>query len=154
MANTDLLKKSPLFTQFTDPELKALSEIARPRTVIAGDTVFDEGSASTSLFLIKSGSLEIRKKTSGDEQTVALLAAGSNFGEMALLDHSARAATVVAKENTELLEIEFAPLEKLIQSNKDIGVKFYRNLASVLSTRIKRTTSDIANLKDLKLRHV
>jgi CRP-like cAMP-binding protein len=73
---------------------------------------------------------------------------------MALLDHSARAATVVAKENTELLEIEFAPLDKLIQSNKDIGVKFYRNLASVLSTRIKRTTSDIANLKDLKLRHV
>src|SRR5262245_8534904 len=106
--NTQLLKKGSLFQELAADELEAIAEIVKEKDVIAGDYVFDEGAAATSLYVIKHGTVEILKKGSGgDEQTVTQLTGGSHFGEMAFIDREPRAAAAMAKENVGLLEINY-----------------------------------------------
>jgi CRP-like cAMP-binding protein len=153
--NTQLLKKGFLFESLTADELEAISEIVTEKDVIAGDYVFDEGASATSLFVIKSGTIEILKKGSGgDEQTVAHLSPGSHFGEMAFIDKEPRAAAAMAKENVKLLEIKYADLDHLINAKPPIGHNIYKALATTLCRRIRQTTNNLSSLKELKLKHL
>lgn len=154
MVNTDILKKIYLFEGFSDADLKQVADIVREKDVIAGDAIFDEGGEATSLFILKSGTVEILKKGNEDEQRVAAFSGGSHFGEMAFLDKSRRTASAIAKENCRLLEIGYAELEQLTQRQERIGFRLYKNLAQALSRRIRQTTVDLSTLRDLKLRHL
>lgn len=154
MVNTDLLKKVYLFEGFSESELQAIAGQIREKEMIAGDYVFDEGSTATAMYIVKQGTVEILKKGTDDEQKVAAFSGGSHFGEMAFLDRSPRAASAMAKENLKLLELPYAGLEQLIQGNKELGLKFYRNAAQSLSRRVRQTTTDLSTLKELKLRHL
>jgi CRP-like cAMP-binding protein len=62
------------------------------RTYKAGDVIFKEGDPADELFVVKSGSVEIRL---GD-RLLHTLPERSIFGEMALIDHGPRSATAVA----------------------------------------------------------
>ncbi len=153
MASIDLLKKVALFEGFTEQELTLLGQAAREKEVAQGESVFDEGAPAQSLFIIKEGTVEIVKHGESDQQ-IAAMGRGSHFGEMAFLDHSTRAAAAVAREPARVLELQYADLERIIGNNKDMGFKFYRTLAMSLAKRIRKTTVDLSQLKDLKLRHV
>lgn len=153
--NIEFLKKGYLFENLFPEELEAVAQIAKEKDIIAGDYVFDEGAEATALYIIKAGSVEILKKGSGgDEQTVTQLSAGSFFGEMAFIDRAPRAAAVMSREITKLIEIGYNDLETLIKSQPAIGNKMFRSMAAVLCRRIRQTTSDLSSLKELKLRHV
>lgn len=152
---TDFLKKTYLFENLKAEELESLSEIAKTKDVIAGDYVFDEGTQATSLYILKSGAVEILKKASGgDEQTIAQISTGSPLGEMAFVDRMPRAAAAMVRENTKLIDIPYDALDKLIQSQPAIGHKIYKSIAVVLCRRIRQTSGDLSSLKELKLRHI
>ena len=152
MVNHDILKKVPLFEGFTDADLKAVAAQATEKDLIAGESVFDEGSPALALYIVRSGTIEIKKRGSDDEQKIATFASGSIFGEMAMLDRAKRAAGAVAKENSKIVEISYENLEQVLQSNKEAGYKFYRTVALTLCKRIRLTNVDLAQLKDLKLK--
>jgi CRP-like cAMP-binding protein len=155
MADLQILKKGYLFESLDSDELAIIAELVTERDIIAGDNVFDEGDDASSLYMIRQGTIEIRKMgPGGTEHPVAQLVAGSHFGEMAFVDHAKRAAAAYAPENTKVLEIKYADLEQLIGSNPKIGLKIYRSLAAILCRRIRTTTGDLSSLKELKLRHI
>lgn len=153
MAN-QFLTKCYLFEKLSPEELDAVQEIAKERDVIAGDCVFDEGAAATALYIIRHGSVEILKKSGDEDIRVAELSSGSHFGEMSFLDRAPRGASVVARENLKLVEIEFEALEKLLTAKQTMGFKVFRSMAAVLSKRIRTTTNDLSSLKQLKLKHI
>lgn len=148
----DTLKKVSLFEGFTDAELKTVLAKASEKDLIAGESVFDEGSPALSLYVVLDGTIEIKKRGAEDEQKIAAFAKGSVIGEMAMLDRAKRAAGAVARENSKLLELSFENLEQALSANKDAGLKFYRALALTLCKRIRLTTVDLAQLKDMKLK--
>ena len=65
---------------------------APTRTYKAGDIIFRQGDPAEELFIVKSGKVEIRL----GNRLLDTLPELSIFGEMALIDHSPRSATVVA----------------------------------------------------------
>lgn len=156
MAEIELLKKGYLFESLTDDELVRVAGIARERALVTGDYVFEEGGMATSLFLVKQGTIEVLKKGSptADVQSIASLSAGAYFGEMAFVDKAKRAASAVARENSQLLEVPYEPLEKLLVEQTGIGLKVYRSLSETLCRRIRQTTTNLSSLKELTLRHI
>ncbi len=128
----DLLRGVPLFKDGSDAFLKRLSTEFFERTYRAGDAIAEEGESGKTFVVIESG--EVAVSVHGRE--VGQLGPGQGFGEMALIDKSARSATVraVTDAHCYLLpvwsfrpiveghpEMAWALLEALAQRIRDVG---------------------------------
>jgi CRP/FNR family transcriptional regulator, cyclic AMP receptor protein len=72
-----------------------------PREYKAGDVIFREGDPAQELFVVKSGTVEIRL----GNRVLDTLSERSIFGEMALIDASARSASAVAATDAAVVPI-------------------------------------------------
>ena len=105
----DLLKRVPLFSDLDRKELERIAASMKERTFSAGDTVTAEGSSGVGFFVIESGNAKVT--VGGDERRT--LGPGDYFGEVALLNESARTATITADSDLKcygLTSWEFRPL--------------------------------------------
>ena len=102
-----------------------------PKTTLfpVGATIFQEGDRGDSMFAIKRGKVAIM--VGGN--IVDVLREEELFGEMALLEHTTRAATVVALEETELVEVDEAEFYTLVGQNPPFALQ----LMQLLSERLR-----------------
>jgi CRP/FNR family cyclic AMP-dependent transcriptional regulator len=61
-----------------------------------GDIIFEEGSTGRELFVVLDGRIDIVKLDGATKTTIVTLGKGEFFGEMAVIDGSARSATAIA----------------------------------------------------------
>ena len=81
-----------------------------------GENIIKEGEHDTSLYLLIRGSATVTKKGYGS--SVALLTAGSVFGEISFLARKPRQSNVIANENILVIKMDdayFAKLDSTIQ---------------------------------------
>ena len=105
----DLLQRVPLFSDLDRKELERIATSMKQRTFDAGETVTAEGSSGVGFFVIESGNAKV---TIGGEDR-RRLGPGDYFGEVALLNESARTATITAESDLKcygLTSWEFRPL--------------------------------------------
>jgi CRP/FNR family cyclic AMP-dependent transcriptional regulator len=105
----ELLKRVPIFSDLDKKELDRIATSMKPRTFSAGETVTAEGQTGVGFFVIESG--EATVTVHGDERRK--LGPGDYFGEVALLNESARTATITADTDLRcygLTSWEFRPL--------------------------------------------
>lgn len=93
-----------------------------------GKTVFAEGDAGHTMYIIESGCIELRDEARGNEP-IASYGPGEFFGELSLLDDQPRFATAVAAKPTRLLKIEREGFTGLLHENVEIAVRLLRTLA-------------------------
>jgi CRP-like cAMP-binding protein len=89
----DLLKRVPIFSDLDGKELERIATSMKQRTFGAGDTVTSEGQTGVGFFVIEEGQAVV---TVGGEER-RKLGPGDYFGEVALLNESARTATITAE---------------------------------------------------------
>jgi CRP/FNR family transcriptional regulator, cyclic AMP receptor protein len=105
----DLLQRVPLFSDLDRKELERIAASMKERTFSAGETVTTEGTSGVGFFLIESGNAKVTVGGADRRQ----LGPGDYFGEVALLNESARTATIVAESDLKcygLTSWEFRPL--------------------------------------------
>ncbi len=105
----NLLKRVPIFSDLDGKELERIASSMKQRTFNAGDTVTAEGKTGVGFFVIEEG--EATVTVGGDERR--RLGPGDYFGEVALLNESARTATITADTELRcygLTSWEFRPL--------------------------------------------
>ncbi len=159
MSVIEQLKKSSLFAECPEAALKKLEKATRALDLTPGQSLFYEGDPATSFFIVKSGTLVVKKSSKSGDEDLARIGTGSHIGEMTLLHSNAgvydrRTASAEAAEATALIEIPFKVLEEVIASDAQFGLCFYRAIARNLSARIQKTAEDLTSLKSLHLKHV
>jgi CRP/FNR family transcriptional regulator, cyclic AMP receptor protein len=105
----DLLERVPIFSDLDRKELGRIAASMKERTFRAGDTVTSEGQSGVGFFVIADG--EAKVTVGGQERR--RLGVGDYFGEVALLNESARTATITAESDLHcygLTSWEFRPL--------------------------------------------
>jgi CRP/FNR family transcriptional regulator, cyclic AMP receptor protein len=105
----ELLKRVPIFSDLDQKELERIAASMKARTFKAGDKVTTEGQSGVGFFVIEDG--EATVTVGGDERR--RLGPGDYFGEVALLNESARTATITADSDLNcygLTSWEFRPL--------------------------------------------
>lgn len=105
------------------------------RTYKAGETIFREGDPAEDLFVVKSGTVEIRL----GNRLLDTLPALSIFGEMALIDHGPRSATAVAVTDAEVVPVG----EKQFLLMVSRTPYFALNVMRVLVKRLRTTNTVI-----------
>lgn len=79
------------------------------------DVIFEEGSTGRELFVVLDGEVEIAKINGASKTTIVKLGKGEFFGEMAVIDGSARSATAIASlPNTKVMRINHARFVYLV----------------------------------------
>ena len=101
-AEIQLLRTTPMFALLPVPTIEHLASSLRRRRLPAGAVVFRQGDAGDTFYFVDEGEAEVI----GDGGVVATVAHGDSFGEIALLHDVPRTATVRARTDLSVLEIE------------------------------------------------
>jgi CRP-like cAMP-binding protein len=105
-----------------EEDVRQLLSIARRRTFRRGEVVFHRDDPADSLHLVQKGRFAVRIMTPlGETATIAVRGPGDSFGEMALVDESARrAATVAALEDAETFAVYRAEFQRLRKEHPQV----------------------------------
>jgi len=131
--NIALLLKVFFFRDLFADELLAIMAITKREHYSMGQRVFEAGSPSDSLYIIKNGSVMVKN----GPVVLATLGIGDTIGEMSFVDRGNRSATVAAIEETELLKVSFDALESLFEKYPLMSGKIYKAMAIALSLRLR-----------------
>lgn len=134
---TEALQRMPIFGGVRTDTLAALIDAATTHAVAPGGLFFREGERADSMFVLESGSVEIVRRWEGREYTLARLAQGDCFGEMAIIDLLPRSASVRALEPCTAIEISSTSLFRLYESDLEQFALVQMNVARELSRRIR-----------------
>jgi len=86
-----------------------------------GRTIVREGDDADAFFVVTSGRARVIKRGDhGEEVPLGTLASGDSFGELALVERTARTATVRASSAVELLRLDRAVFDALLRTNDSV----------------------------------
>ncbi len=146
------LQKIRLFSALSYEECVTVESRLKPREFAPNQSIVKEGGPGDSMFFIRTGAVEVRKKEpyAGIDFLLAELKAGSCFGEMALLTGKPRTASVVATEPTTCGVLELVDFEEALTSNPKISLALSRVLAERLEESNQQTGIEFINLSKLQ----
>src|SRR5919202_5736551 len=99
----EALRSVPLFASLDDMAARELRDLLKVRDVLHNTPLFISGDTGDAMYLIESGRVRISvRDTDGHEVTLAELARGDFFGEMALIDGKRRSADATVIEDARL----------------------------------------------------
>lgn len=108
----------------------------------AGEQIFKEGDAGDCAYLIEEGTVEIFVVEQEVQRRVSVIGKGEVFGEVALIDHQPRTATVSAIEETVLVPIPRKLVENLLEKSDPV----LRFLLLVILERFRNKANGSAKL--------
>lgn len=120
MADDYQFDAAAIFSSLPPDVLKLLNGNATARDVPRGATLFHQGDASTSLFVVKQGKIMIAH-ASGDhrENVVAIIEDGELFGELPLFDGARRSADARALTDAQVLEIDYQTVKEVFNQHPE-----------------------------------
>lgn len=109
------------------------------------EIIFNENSNGNEMYIVCSGRVKLyTEPQKGRRSVLAILKQGDHFGEMALVDRSARSATAVAvKDNTKLVVLDKPKFLYLVQQQPDFAFA----IMETLCMRLRDTNAQIAKVK-------
>jgi predicted RND superfamily exporter protein len=136
-----VVKTAPLLHGLSRWEARKVIILGRLDTVAAGEPVVRKGEAGTELYMVVSGRVRVYDRMAdGTEKILTVLGPGKIFGEMALVSHEPRSASVAAETRTEVLRLDFDAFERIRRRFPYTGAKLFRNLARVIAARLREMT--------------
>ena len=97
-----------------------------------GEYIFREGESAVFAYIVKSGAVEITKRSAAGEQVLAELAPPTIFGEMALIDRNPRSAGARAKGDTVVTEVTEESFLTYLQQNPQAAVRIMKTISENL----------------------
>ena len=120
----DRLSDVPLFAPLTDEETQQIAETVEAKIFSNGEKIVRRGQDGKSMFIIHRGSVKVQINEDGKIKVLRNLSEGDFFGEMGLFTGEPRTATVVATEETEVLEIKHTCLKPVLEANPELVERF------------------------------
>ncbi|MBI4709538.1 MAG: cyclic nucleotide-binding domain-containing protein [Nitrospirae bacterium] len=150
--NLKLLKAIPIFSGIKDEALRLLASLLKDERVQKDNRIIREGDHSNMMYIIHSGSAEVRKVINREAckyKTLAILEQGDIFGEMGVFGGEYRSADVVAREDTVLWRMDYNDFFKVIEANAADGVKLLRVIITILIERVRALNTELAALYEI-----
>jgi len=116
----------PIFAPLSDEETQELAAGSRVRVFAPDEPIVWQGQPGKSMFVVHKGSVKVQIKKESQTKTLNTLREGDFFGEMGLLTGEPRTATVIAEEETQVLEIDNFCLKPILEDNPELVESFSR----------------------------
>ena len=132
----EALRSVPLFASLDDAAARRLRSLLLVRDIKRNTAIFHAGDSGDSLCLIESGRVRISMTDEeGKLLTLAELAEGDFFGEMALIDGKPRSADATVIEDARVAVLSREDFLSFVRGNPDVAME----MISAVSHRLRRT---------------
>lgn len=140
--NAEMLAEVELFALLDAEERAFLGARVKGVRFKAGEFVFRYGDPGHSMYVLKSGNVELAIKTkTGENVVLAQRTANEFFGEISLLDEGPRTATARALDDIEALEVDRSDLDELFRLRPAAALQ----LLAATGSRLRQTTQLLRN---------
>lgn len=146
MITVPMLRGLASLRAFTDDELNVLLGAATARALSAGQVLLREGDPGRSCIILAQGELDVVKRVGDAERVIATVPAGSLLGQVALVDRSPRTATVRARTEVAVLELDRDVFERLLSAQSPLALRFQEQIAVAGARQLRNTTEALARI--------
>jgi CRP-like cAMP-binding protein len=123
------LRTIPLLGDLSTSDLEAVARMSYPVTRDRGLVIIEQGEVGTDLYLIVEGTARVER----DGAVIGEAGEDSVIGEMALIDHQPRSATVIAETRCELLAVPYDKFWDFVETVPSVQ----RTLLTTLAKRVR-----------------
>lgn len=132
----EALRSVPLFASLSDEDAAGLRALLELEVKSAGSVLFQKGEAGNAMYLIEGGRVRIHlRDDDGEEVTLAELAGGDFFGEMAILDGKSRSASATVIEEARLAVLSREHFHEYVRRNPNLALE----MLSAITERLRHT---------------
>jgi uncharacterized membrane protein len=137
MATTaEILGEVPFFALLDEAERAALAERVDEKKLARGQIIFHQNDPGGSLFIVRTGEVELWiKKDTGEKMVLETAKAGDFFGEISLLDGGPRTASATIVADAELIVVDRTDLDDLFRIKPAAAM----DLLSATGRRLRET---------------
>ncbi len=121
----DALREVPYFADLDTDSLHRLQSMSEVVELEPGTEIITEGAHSDDMFVVLEGALEVTKKYPHKTVTIAQRGPGEVIGEIAILEHGPRTATVTTVTHSRLLRTPATAVESLLEDPSVIRRMFH-----------------------------
>jgi len=133
------------FAKLTSEEAALVAQLLEFQTLARGETLFHQGDASDTIYLIISGDMQILLRVPDhDDHHLVTFGPGTIFGEVAPLAEEHRTATATALTEVTLARLAWSALEKGLENSERWAVKFLLHTAEILARRLRAVNNRFA----------
>ena len=118
---------------------------AEVRQIGAGLALVQAGEEDRALYLLTEGTVGVRLPR--DEGAFKTIDAPSVLGELAFFDGRPRSATLDAVTDVEVVRLDTAAFDSLLEHEPQLAHAMLRDLARILALRLRMASEVIANLR-------
>ncbi|MBK8767035.1 MAG: Crp/Fnr family transcriptional regulator [Burkholderiaceae bacterium] len=137
--NKAFLRRVPLFSGLTEPQLENLAGGSARRSYPKGRTIVAEGEPSQSMYILLAGRAKVQRSDSeGKEVILAVLSSGEFFGEMSLIDDAPRSASVITLEPCEFMAVSKEAFKAMLVQSPEVTMAVMRGLVRRLREADKK----------------
>lgn len=137
------LRNLEVWSRLSDEQIFRLTRAFREEEHETGSELFGHGTKGRDLYVIEAGQVVIQRPTSYGTIHLATLGAGSLFGEVNFLSGNERSAEALAVKPCRLLVADADELERIIETDPDLGVQLYWGFWSNLSSKLRSTNEEL-----------
>jgi len=142
-ANT--VKTFAPFAKLTSEEAALVAQLLELQRLARGETLFRQGDASETIYLIITGEMQILLQVPGhDDHHLVTFGPGTIFGEVAPLANERRTATAAALTEVNLARLAWSALESGLENSAPWAVKFLLHTSQILARRLRAVNDQFA----------
>lgn len=109
-----VLRSCAVFGSVPTADLRILATMFESRRYVRGDTICTAGEPATCMYAVRSGTVEVRLP--GDDAAVATMTTADVVGEYGMFRSEGRTATLVARTDTEVLELDYQRFKRFLMA--------------------------------------
>jgi SulP family sulfate permease len=139
MIDLTALRTFPVLSDFSDMELADLFANASEQQLSPGSFLCREGEQDGHLYFLVSGEVEVTKRDAeGQAHRLAQLSSGTLLGELAWIMGTPCTASVVVRQQAQVVQLDGATLGKQLQARSPGAFKLGVALLRLLASRLMR----------------
>ena len=144
-AYIERLRNIPTISPFDEKSLEGLLGLSKIRKYEPEELIMEEGNFDSWIYFLISGKVNVIK----DGNIISTLKrTGDIFGEMGVIDGSARSATIQAVEPTACLATDASYIDRLSGDDRlAFGYILYRVFSEILANRLRVTSEEFVRAK-------
>jgi small-conductance mechanosensitive channel/CRP-like cAMP-binding protein len=116
-----LLSELALFDRLTDDQIARLEAGLVPHKLEPRSLLYDQGEVGTSIYIVRSGVLEVSRGNAGVSKPVGRIGPGEYLGEISMMSGKPHPVSIAALTRCEVLELPRSALEGLLNDDVALG---------------------------------